>query len=225
MIDYGPKFTKVLNTCESFVNQVKTSSQTNLLSVLLEGPEGAGKTALAAHLAVNSGYPYVKVVSPQRMIGYSEHEKVHQIAKIFDDAYKSPLSLIVLDDIERLIEYVNLGPRFSNSILQALLIMIKKSAPKNRKLMIIGTTSNAQALSELGILKAFNVVIHTPLLDQPKEIREVLVKTEAFSKDNTEELDKAVKACPKKIGIKNLLLAIEMARSRTDMNAGTYNEV
>lgn len=39
------------------------------------------------------------------------------MVKIFDDAYKSPLSCVVLDNIERLIEYIDLGPRFSNPIL------------------------------------------------------------------------------------------------------------
>jgi hypothetical protein len=31
---------------------------------------------------------------------------------------QSPISLIVLDDLERLLEYVAIGPRFSNIILQ-----------------------------------------------------------------------------------------------------------
>ncbi len=33
---------------------------------------------------------------------------------------QSPLSMVVLDDIERLLEYVPIGPRFSNGILQVL---------------------------------------------------------------------------------------------------------
>ena len=49
-----------------------------------------------------------------------------EIVKVFDDAYKSNLSLIVLDDIERLIEYIHIGSRFSNLLLQTLLILIKK---------------------------------------------------------------------------------------------------
>ena len=40
------------------------------------------------------------------------------IAKVFDDAHKSPLSMVVLDDLERLLEYVRIGPRFSNLVLQ-----------------------------------------------------------------------------------------------------------
>ena len=41
-------------------------------------------------------------------------------------AYKSPLSMILIDDIERIIDYTPLGPRFSNMVLQALLVLLKK---------------------------------------------------------------------------------------------------
>jgi hypothetical protein len=48
------------------------------------------------------------------------------------DSFKSPLSVIILDDLERLIEYTPLGPRFSNMILQTLLILLKKPPPVQR---------------------------------------------------------------------------------------------
>lgn len=57
------------------------------------------------------------MISPENFVGTSEAVKIHQIVKIFDDAYKSNLSLIILDDIERLIEFIHIGPRFSNLIL------------------------------------------------------------------------------------------------------------
>ena len=41
-------------------------------------------------------------------------------------AWQSPMSIVVLDDIERLLEYVPIGPRFSNGILQVLLSVKKK---------------------------------------------------------------------------------------------------
>lgn len=44
--------------------------------------------------------------------------KSSQITRVFEDAYRSPLSVIIIDDIERLIEYVAIGPRFSNTVLQ-----------------------------------------------------------------------------------------------------------
>lgn len=78
---------------------------------------GSGKTALAAKIAIDSGFPFVKMISPENFVGDTDLTKVHKIAKIFEDAYKSPLSLIVLDDIERLLEFVHIGPRFSNAVL------------------------------------------------------------------------------------------------------------
>lgn len=39
---------------------------------------------------------------------------------------QSPMSIVILDDIERLLEYVAIGPRFSNTILQTLLVLLKK---------------------------------------------------------------------------------------------------
>lgn len=55
--------------------------------------------------------------------------------QIFDDAYKSQLSCVVVDDIERLLDYVPIGPRFSNLVLQALLVLLKKPPPKVRILL------------------------------------------------------------------------------------------
>ena len=55
---------------------------------------------------------------------------MNQINKIFNDAYKSPLSVIVIDAIERLLDWVSIGPRFSNSVLQTLLVLLKKPPQK-----------------------------------------------------------------------------------------------
>ncbi len=53
-----------------------------MLSVLLEGPVGAGKTALAASVALQSGFPFVKIISPEQMVGYMEQAKGSQITKV-----------------------------------------------------------------------------------------------------------------------------------------------
>ncbi|KAI8030453.1 Vesicle-fusing ATPase [Camellia lanceoleosa] len=59
-----------------------------------------------------------------------ESSKCAQIVKVFEDAYKSPLSIIILDDIERLLEYVVIGPRFSNLISQTLMVLFKRLPSK-----------------------------------------------------------------------------------------------
>ena len=68
--------------------QVRTSEKTPILTCLLEGPTGTGKTALAATIGIVSQFPYVKLISAENMVGYSEQAKAAQIAKVFDDAYR-----------------------------------------------------------------------------------------------------------------------------------------
>lgn len=86
-------------------------------SILLEGEVGTGKTAIAAWAGLSCEFPFVKLISPDNFVGYTETGKINAMVKIFDDAYRSPLSCVVLDNIERLIEFIDMGPRFSNSIL------------------------------------------------------------------------------------------------------------
>ena len=62
-------------------------------------------------------------------------------SQLFDDAYRSQLSCIVVDNIERLLDYTSVGPRFSNVVLQALLVLLKKEPPKGRKLLVLATSS------------------------------------------------------------------------------------
>ncbi|NXS65216.1 NSF ATPase, partial [Pandion haliaetus] len=133
IIKWGDPVTRVLDDGELLVQQTKNSDRTPLVSVLLEGPPHSGKTALAAKIAEESNFPFIKICSPDKMIGFSETAKCQAMKKIFDDAYKSQLSCVVVDDIERLLDYVPIGPRFSNLVLQALLVLLKKAPPQVRK--------------------------------------------------------------------------------------------
>ena len=69
------------------------------------------------------------MVSNENMIGFTEMAKVQYLQKVFTDAYKSPLNIVILDEIERLIEWSPLGPRFSNAVAQAIMTLVKKPPP------------------------------------------------------------------------------------------------
>eukprot|EP00253_Pinus_taeda_P001546 PITA_01546 len=161
---------------------------------------------MAATVGIDSNFPFVKVVSAESMIGLSESSKCAVIVKVFEDAYKSPLSIIILDDIERLLEFVVIGPRFSNLISQTLLVLLKKIPPKGRNLLVIGTTSEANVLESLGIHKAFGISFHVPTLGRA-DTKKVLQQLSMFAKD---DLDAAVEAIDK-IPIKKLFMLVEMA--------------
>lgn len=52
--------------------QVHNSDKTPLLTCILEGPAGSGKSAMAATAAMESEYPFIKVISPETLVGYAE---------------------------------------------------------------------------------------------------------------------------------------------------------
>lgn len=102
-------------------------------SVLFHGPKSSGKTALAAHIAMQSGFPFVKMVTPADLVGYrDDFAKKDYVHRAFADAYKSPASILILDDFERLIGWNPIGPRFSNTMLEALTTLIVSKPPKVR---------------------------------------------------------------------------------------------
>ncbi|KAL6561821.1 hypothetical protein OROMI_017422 [Orobanche minor] len=186
--------------------QVKVSRGSPLVTCLLEGPSGSGKTAMAATVGIDSDFPYVKIISAETMIGLSEPTKCAQIVKVFEDAYRSPLSIIILDDIERLLEYVAIGPRFSNLISQTLLVLLKRLPPKGKKVLVIGTTSEANFLESVGIRDAFSVTYHVPTL-KTEDAKKVLQQLNVFSGDDIESAAEALNDMP----LKKLYMVVEMA--------------
>ncbi|XP_062382852.1 vesicle-fusing ATPase isoform X1 [Sardina pilchardus] len=215
IIKWGDPVTAVLDDGLLLVQQTKNSDRTPLVSVLLEGPPHSGKTALAAKIAEESQFPFIKICSPDKMIGHSEIAKCQAIKKIFEDAYKSQLSCVVVDDIERLLDYVPIGPRFSNLVLQALLVLLKKPPPNGRKLLIVGTTSRKDVLQEMEMLDAFSTKIHVPNISRGEQLVEALEMLGSFQEKERAIIAKEVKDKRLWIGIKKLLMLIEMSLQMT----------
>ncbi|OPJ86946.1 hypothetical protein AV530_015447 [Patagioenas fasciata monilis] len=82
IIKWGDPVTRVLDDGELLVQQTKNSDRTPLVSVLLEGPPHSGKTALAAKIAEESNFPFIKICSPDKMIGFSETAKCQAMKKV-----------------------------------------------------------------------------------------------------------------------------------------------
>ncbi|XP_039019978.1 vesicle-fusing ATPase-like [Hibiscus syriacus] len=204
MVYCGDQHKHIYQRAMLLVEQVKVSKGSPLVTCLLEGSSGSGKTALAATVAIDSDFPYVKIVSAETMIGLHESTKCVHIVKVFEDAYKSPLSIIILDDIERLLEYVAIGPEFSNS--QTLLVLLKRLPPKGKKLLVFGTTSEVGFLDSAGLCDAFSVTYHLPTL-KTADAKKVLEQLNVFAEEDVNAAAEALNDMP----IKKLYMLIEMA--------------
>jgi vesicle-fusing ATPase len=222
LIDYSPQFVRLKKIGWTCASQVRNSERTPLLSLLLEGDVGSGKTAVAGQLALDANFPYTKVISPEMFVGFSETAKCTAIKKTFEDAYKSPLSLIVLDNVERLIEYVAIGPRFSNQVLQTLLVLIKRipssqrlltpsAATADHRLLVVATTSSMRILKDLEFEKAFNVIAHVNSLTKAEHV--VTVFQHLDVKIDEKEMTEIASRIPFPMPIKQLLMLVEMTRA------------
>ena len=221
IIHYNSYIADILGEGRLYVDQVRKPDSTPLFSVLLHGPAGSGKTALAAKIAMDSEYPFIKLISPEDMIGFNEPSKIAHMTKIFMDAYKSPMSVVVMDSIERIVEWVPIGPRFSNPILQTLVTLLRKQPPKGRRLLILATTTERSILQQLDVFNNFNSDLSVPELQTYDELAFVMKDTKAFSDDDIRRSISEIKDITRsdkcQVGIKKVLLGIETAKQDRDM--------
>lgn len=95
-----------------------------------------------------------------------------------------------------------IGPRFSNSVLQTLLVLLKKNPPKvsqivalphcqlfttsmslltqDRKLLILATTTQRGVLDQMEMADAFNAEIRVPNITEPASVVQIVQVGWAF---------------------------------------------
>ena len=226
IIHFNSSIDNILDEGRLIFQQVQAENSTPLFSVILHGPPGSGKTALAAKMAIDSEYPFIKLCSPNNMIGFNESMKIEHMRKIFDDAYKSPLSVVVIDNIERILGWVPIGPRFDNSVLQNLMVLLKKQPPKGRRLLVLATTGERSVLQQLDLFTSFDADIAVPNVSSYKDVAHILRHSGApiNPEKALQELRHYTGRDTVGVGIKKILLGIETARQDQDM-AGRFAQV
>lgn len=210
IIAYSDAFNDSLSRLMTLSRQVRDSDRDGcLVSVLVEGPAGSGKTAVMANLAIQTGFPFVKLVSPDSLIRYDEQQKVATLSQVFEDAYKTELALILIDDVERLLEFASIGTsvRFSNMVLQALMVLLKRRPPSKCRLMVV-VTGILDQMQRLGLDSMFYSIVSLGMLSNPEEISCVLTAVAStMPGDVVEKISRSIKA----VTVKHLLNALETA--------------
>ncbi|KAF6036491.1 hypothetical protein EB796_005204 [Bugula neritina] len=74
--EWGEPVCKVLEYGQVLLRQARNCDTSPLVSVLIEGPSQSGKTALAAKIALDSQFPFIRVCP---VIGFTEKGKCHTI--------------------------------------------------------------------------------------------------------------------------------------------------
>ncbi|KAH9967085.1 P-loop containing nucleoside triphosphate hydrolase protein [Lactifluus volemus] len=218
IIHYNLGVDELLRSGQLFVEQVRTSTRTPLVSLLLHGPPGTGKTALAATIAQASEFPFIKLITPDNMVGFSEAQKVQAISRVFADSTKSPMSVVVVDNIERLLDWTPVGPRFSNAVLQTLMVLMAKHPPKGRRLLVIATSSLRPMLTDVG-LSSFDAELRVPPITDLNALDHVLDAVELFPspRDRTRAVNMLRQAG---IGTEEGRLSIGIKRLLTRLTSG-----
>jgi vesicle-fusing ATPase len=171
IMEWG-KYRKFIENVVSQIDKFRKNGK--LLSILLNGIPKDGKTTMAVNLARCTEFPFIKFISPENMIGMSEQRKIEYINSAFQNAYKSKYSVIVIDDIDIMIDYNEVGDKYSNAIVQVLKSLIKKTPKNDNKLLILGTiTGRYKHVLINMICNVFTDVIQVPLLRNGDDVREI----------------------------------------------------
>ena len=191
-----------------------SSQPGSVTSVLLVGPPGTGKTALAAAAADSVDFPFVRFVAPGAVSalyddGSGGSALASALATAFQDAHKSSGAVLVLDDVERLLGYSPVGPAYSNDALQALLVLLRQRPPNGRHLLVLATSSCSEAMSQLGVTTACSASIHVHPLSTVDEKATALRASGAFASDD--DVIAAAAQLPADVPIKHLLDVVDLA--------------
>ena len=140
--------------------------------LLFSERRGCGVTALATAAAEAASHvPLVRLVTPRLVAGLSDERACTLLAEQFDDADRSPGSIIVLDDVELLLRYHRLtttsaaaasgagddgggggGVSFSNPLLQMLRARLRAPPPGDHARLVVATCGDAEAARALGLV-------------------------------------------------------------------------
>ncbi|KAJ1373327.1 vesicle fusion factor [Parelaphostrongylus tenuis] len=216
MVVWGNEVTRILEEGARLVEETINPDAGGFVTAVLAGAPRTGKSFLAAEIARASDFPLIKVLSPGDMVGFSETAKCQLLRKAFTDAFRSKLSVLLIDNVERLLDYSPVGPRFSNLVLQALLVMLNEPPPADHRLLVLATSSNRAFLRELELINAFGHVIDVPALSTPAHIMHVLYESDVFTERELQKLNAdlqnllSTQSCG--IGIKRLLGLIDFCR-------------
>jgi vesicle-fusing ATPase len=122
-----------------------------------------------------------------------------------------------------------MGAKFSNAVLQSLMVLFGRRPPKGRRLLIIATSSMRSILGDLGLGEVFDSELRIPPITSLRALEYVITEVELFESSQERQAamrlmleagfgDRGTNGLDSKlqIGVKKLLSVIEMARQEPE---------
>lgn len=212
MIIWDPVISSITSELSRIVRSLATSTKIGKQHpyyVLIKGEPGSGLTTVAANMAAETKFPFIRVYEADMSSDRMESAKVQHLRNMFDDASRSELSCIVIDDLDFILDYCHIGPRYSNTMRSVFMKKKNIRLAEGKRMLVICTCSEEQALVDMRITKVFNAVIKVPSLTQPDHVDRVLtelydVGESTFTNNLRQDLVEALGSIPFKMGVKEL---------------------
>ncbi|CAH6420949.1 AAA family ATPase [uncultured virus] len=167
-----PACQTLLQTCASMLSDAFAGAGENApvpaangtkFALCLAGERGSGRTTLACRVALDGAFPFVRYFSYATTVGQGATQRVRALNALFEEAYRSERSCLVLDDLEQLIDYSPLGQHYSNDAVQALAALLRAPPPAGRRLVIVCTTCELALLRRLRLTASFDALLSVPM--------------------------------------------------------------
>ncbi|KCV70872.1 hypothetical protein H696_01818 [Fonticula alba] len=134
--------------------------------LLLHGDaEGVGCTTTAVHHALQSAVKFVRIIDPTSPTLQNTSEKLAAITNTLLDAYRSPVSIVIISKLELLLEYSRpegCAPVYSNPVLVRLRSAMRAVPPNGHKVMLLCTSNDGDFLRTMKLREAFREAFCVP---------------------------------------------------------------
>lgn len=104
----------------------------------VRGTQSSGRTAVASYLALESKAPLIRFLDGMDFMGKSSRQTIEKIQSVFEEAYQSKRSVVIIDDIEVPLKIRKTD--YDNEVFYTLQTYLKRVPYEDSKVLIIITS-------------------------------------------------------------------------------------
>lgn len=121
-----------------------------------------GSWEAALTLAIHHGAPFTRILRGSELAVFTTPFRIQKLAEAFELGAKSQDTVIILDDLELIMEFCDLGPVFCNKTLQALKALLQRSPQPGHQLYVLAVSGRLSTIERLCLLDLFDTqLMHT----------------------------------------------------------------